>query len=174
MKSIIRLILLITSTTIFSQVYNGQGDTKFQIGANIQSKGTGIISTLDYGVGENISFGVKGIYLLGVEDYSDNPKFEDPEFGDRIDVRVRFNIHIGNVINIDENLDIYPGLDLGLNNFGGQLGFRYFFTEGFGLFTEFSFPIAHYTDNADFTLQEFPRQQLNNQFNTSIGVSLNL
>jgi hypothetical protein len=30
-------------------------------------------------------------------------------------------------------MDIYPGLDLGLKNFGAHLGF-YFFTEGFGLF----------------------------------------
>jgi hypothetical protein len=28
------------------------------------------------------------------------------------------------------------GLNLGLHNFGAHLGFRYFFTDGFGLFGE--------------------------------------
>jgi hypothetical protein len=32
-------------------------------------------------------------------------------------------------------------LDLGLHNFGAHLGFRYFFTEGFGLFGEAGVPI---------------------------------
>ena len=173
MKSIITLILLVASTTIFAQVYSGKGDTKFQIGANIQEEGTGIMSTLDFGLGENISFGFKGTYLLDVEEYNETI-FEEAEFGDRIDVRARFNIHLGNVINVDENLDVYPGLDLGLNNFGGHLGVRYFFTDGFGVFTEFNIPLAHYTDDEDFSPQELPRQQLNNQFNVSIGASLNL
>ena len=173
MKSIVTLILLVASTTIFAQAYSGKGDTKFQIGANFQSEGIGITSTLDFGLGENISFGFKGIYLLDVEDYSET-LFEEAEFGDRVDLRARFNIHLGNVINVDENLDVYPGLDLGLSNFGGHLGVRYFFTDGFGLFTEFNIPLAHYVQDEDFTVQEFPRQQLNNQFNVSVGVSLDL
>jgi hypothetical protein len=32
---------------------------------------------------------------------------------------------------LEPNMDIYPGLDL-VKNFGAHLGFRYFFTEGFG------------------------------------------
>jgi hypothetical protein len=27
-------------------------------------------------------------------------------------------------------MDVYPGLNLGLHNFGAHLGFRYFFTDG--------------------------------------------
>jgi hypothetical protein len=27
---------------------------------------------------------------------------------------------------MEPNMDIYPGLDLGLHNFGAHLGFRYF------------------------------------------------
>jgi hypothetical protein len=44
---------------------------------------------------------------------------------------------------MEPNMDIYPGLDLGFHNFGAHLGFRYFFTEGFGLF-EAGVPIAKY------------------------------
>jgi hypothetical protein len=37
---------------------------------------------------------------------------------------------------MEPNMDIYPGLDLGLHNFA-HLGFRYF-TDGFGLFGSWS------------------------------------
>lgn len=180
MKAIFTLIAFLACTTIYAQAYQGKGDTKFQVGANFQSEGTGIMSTLDYGIGENISLGVKGIYLLGVEDYSDVlteggvVAIEEAEFGDRFDLRVRFNAHLGNVINIDENFDLYPGLDLGLKNFGGHLGARYFFSEGFGVFTELNVPFANYTADEDFELAEFPRQQLNNQVTFSLGASFNL
>jgi hypothetical protein len=39
-------------------------------------------------------------------------------------------------------MDLYPGLDLGLKNLGAHLGFRYFFSDGFGLFAEAGVPIA--------------------------------
>lgn len=177
MKSIFTLILLFAATTIYAQAYQGKGDTKFQVGANFQSDGTGITSTLDYGIGENISIGVQGIYLLGVEEFSavaGEIMQEDAEFGDRFDLRVRFNANLGNVINLDENFDIYPGLNLGLKSFGGHLGARYFFSEGFGIFTEVNIPLANYTADEDFELQELARQQLNNQVTFSIGASFNL
>jgi len=177
MKYILTAVLLFTLSTVFGQAYIGKEDLKFQVGANFQGDGTGLVSTLDYGIGENISLGVKGIYLLGVEEFSElTPQgaFEDAEFGDRFDLRVRFNAHLGNVINLDENFDIYPGLDLGLKNLGGHLGARYFFTEGFGVFTELNVPFAKYSQDKDYTIAELPRKQLNNQFTISFGASFNL
>ena len=62
-------------------------------------------------------------------------------------------------------MDIYPGLDISTKNFGGHVGFRYFFTDGFGLFTEGVFPIAKYdTESTGF----------NNQFTLNLGASFNL
>ncbi|RMB56448.1 hypothetical protein EAX61_14520 [Dokdonia sinensis] len=180
MKSIFTAILFVASSVVFGQAYTGKDDIKFQVGANFQENGTGIVSTFDYGVGENISIGVKGMYLLGVEEFSDvaiagtETTFADAEFGDRFDLRVRFNANLGNVINIDENFDLYPGLDLGLKNFGGHLGARYFFSPGFGIFTELNVPFAQYTQDEDFDLRDRPRKELNNQFNFSIGASFNL
>ena len=177
MKLIYTTFILFFSASVFGQAYIGKEDSKFQVGANFQENGTGIVTTYDYGIGENISLGVQGIYLLGVEDFSDTTPpgaFEEAEFLDRFDVRVRFNAHLGNVINIDENFDLYPGLDLGLKNFGGHLGARYFFSEGIGIFTELNIPFAQYTQDEDFDLVALPRKQLNNQFNISIGASFNL
>jgi hypothetical protein len=91
-----------------------------------------------------------------------------PDFGDRIDAKARFNANLGNVFQFDPKMDVYPGLDLGLRNFGAHLGFRYFFTEGFGIFTEAGIPIASYkTDAVGF-------DKLNNQFTFNIGASFNL
>jgi len=146
------------------EAYSGKGDTKFQVGANFQKGGTGIVSSVDFGIGENMSYGFSASYLLGANEILTlKPKFED-----RVDFRARFNANLGKVINIDEKLDIYPGLDLGLRNFGGHLGARYFFSEGFGLYTEAGLPIANY----DSTPGVFGH--LNNQFNVSVGMSFNL
>ncbi len=177
MKALYTLIFLLIASTVYGQAYTGNEDFKFQVGANFQADGTGLVSTLDYGIGENISLGVKGMYLLSVEEFSEvAPKgeFENAEFGDRFDLRLRFNAHLGNVINVDENFDIYPGLDLGLKNFGGHLGARYFFTSGFGVYTEFNIPFAKYSSDDDLDFSEIPRKELNNQFNISFGASFNL
>lgn len=165
MKNAFTLILLITASFINAQAFKGKGDIKFDITANIQNGGSGIRLSNDYGLGENISIGVVGSYLLSVSrDELDNK----PDFGDRVDIKARFNANLGNVINIDEKVDIYPGLDLGLRNFGAHLGIRYFFTEGFGIVSEIGVPIAKYKPEA----VGFDR--LNNQFTFNIGASFNL
>ena len=176
MKILITFIVALTSTAIFAQAYTGQGDKKFQVGVNLQEEGTGLNATYDIGIGENISFGLSSIYLLGVTDFEDesNGVMEDAEFLDRFDLRARFNANLSNVLNIDENFDLYPGLNLGLKNFGGHLGARYFFTEGFGVYTEIQIPFASYTDDDDFEIVERRRKQLNDQFNVSIGASFNI
>ena len=104
----------------------------------MQDGGTGLNMTYDIGLGSNISVGISGTYTLGVSSAL------DADFGDRFDVKARFNANLGDVIKIDDNFDIYPGLNLGLKNFGGHVGARYFFSDGFGLAVEALFPIARY------------------------------
>jgi hypothetical protein len=59
-------------------------------------------------------------------------------------------------------------LNLGLRNFGGHVGFRYFFTDGFGVFAEGSLPLARY----DSDVNGF--EHYNNQFVFTIGTSFKL
>jgi len=66
-------------------------------------------------------------------------------------------------------VDIYPGLNLSLKQFGGHLGARYFFGDGFGIFTEFAIPFAKY-DNSALSAA----QLLNNQFVFGVGAVFNL
>jgi len=162
MKKIIFLTILFTSF-VNAQVFNGKGDVKFQIGANLQKDGTGIATSIDFGLNENMSVGLISSYLLNTSTYYGIPKFID-----RFDIKARFNANIGNVLNIDDNLDIYPGLNIGLKNFGGHLGARYFFTDSFGVFTEASFPIAKYQN------KNTGYDYLNNQYTFNIGASFNL
>ena len=165
MKNTYTLLLLLTICLSNAQAYKGKGDYKFQIGANLQDGGSGIQLSSDYGYGENMSFGLVASYLLSV---NSNILGNKPEFIDRFDAKVRFNANLGNVLKLDPKMDVYPGLDLGLRNFGAHLGFRYFFTDGFGVFSEAGIPIAKYDPSAN----GFYR--LNNQFVFNIGASFNL
>jgi len=148
---------------INAQAFSGKGDSKFQVGADLQDNGSGIVVSYDEGLGENFSVGVSTGYTLGVN------KAIDADFGDRIKLVARFNANIGSVMNLGDHVDIYPGLNLSLKQFGGHLGGRYFFSDGFGVFTEFSLPFAKY-DNSTLTNAE----QLNNQFTFGIGAVFNL
>ena len=163
MKNFILLFAFLTSTLLSAQAFKGKGDQKFQVGVNLQEHASGINASYDYGLGENISLGISSSYLLGVSDGI------DPDFGDRFDLKGRFNANIGNVIGVSEKFDLYPGLNLSLKNFGGHVGVRYFFTDGFGIYAETSFPIAKY--NSD---PLTPAEKLNNQFALCFGASFNL
>ena len=148
-----------------AQDFKGKGNVKFDVGANFHNGGSGICISADFGLEENISYGFATSYLLSV---SNDDLVNKPEFDDCIDAKVRFNGNLGNVFQLDEKTDLYLGLNLGLRNFGAHLGLRYFFTEGFGVFTEAGIPIASYKTNA------LGFDKLNNQFTFNIGASFNL
>ena len=163
MKKLIVALMLLSVCFVNAQAYQGKGDDKFQIGANFQNNATGINVSYDFGVGENISLGFSSTYALGIKEEL------DAKFGDRFDLKARFNANLGNVLNVDENFDIYPGLNIGLKNFGGHLGMRYFFSDGFGIFTELNTPIAKYKSGA-----LTPEEKIHNQFTMSFGATFNL
>ncbi|WP_281231384.1 DUF6646 family protein [Flavobacterium gelatinilyticum] len=175
MKKVITLLFLVSFGFINAQqAFTGKGDMKVNVGANLQDGGSGIQGSIDFGLGENFSFGFVTNYLLGVDNYSGfyyggTRYFDDykPEFKDRFDAKARINANLSSVIGVKE-LDVYPGLSLGLRNFGGHVGGRYFFTDGFGVFTEIGFPIAKYSKEKDVF------DHLNNQVTFSLGASFSL
>jgi hypothetical protein len=171
MKNLILAITLLSFSFINAQAFKGKTDNKFQVGANFQDNATGINISYDYGIGENISIGLSSTYLLGIDNALKNNVNDDlnADFDNRLDVRARFNANLGNVINMDNNFDVYPGLSLGLKNFGGHLGARYFFSEGFGVYTELNVPLAKYK-----TERLTAPETLHNQFTINLGASFNL
>lgn len=163
MKNLLLIIAIVSVSFLNAQAFEGKGDQKFQIGANFQDEATGINVSFDYGLGDNISVGVSSSYALGIDEKL------DADFGDRFDLKARFNANLGNVLNIDENFDFYPGLSLSTKNFGGHVGARYFFSEGFGIYTEANFPLAKYSnDKTDIGYYIY------NQFTVNIGAVFNL
>lgn len=163
MKKLLVAIAILSVSFANAQAFKGSMDNKFQVGANIQDGATGINVSYDYGLGENISVGISSTYALSVNDAI------DADFGDRIDLTGRFSAHLGSIIGIDDNFDLYPGLNLSLKNFGGHIGARYFFSEGFGVFTEAVFPIAKYDAN-----DLRPADYLHNQFVVNLGAVFSL
>lgn len=173
MKSLLifGIIQLLAITSGNAQAFYGKGDVIFQVGANLQNNGTGVTGSLDFGLGDNFSVGVSSAYLLGIERVKDAEGNEVPiaEFEDRIDVKGRINANLGNVIGISDHLDIYPGLYVSMKNFGGHFGVRYFFTYGFGLYSEINFPISKFNTG---TLT--PAEKLHNQTSFNIGVAFGI
>ncbi|MFH6992974.1 DUF6646 family protein [Flavobacterium sp. FlaQc-48] len=175
MKKVITFLFLVSfGFTHAQQAFTGKGDVKVNVGANLQDGGSGIQGSVDFGLGENFSFGFVANYLLGVDNYngfyhSGTTLYNDykPDFSERFDAKARINANLSSVIGVKQ-LDVYPGLSLGLHNFGGHVGGRYFFTDGFGVFTEIGFPIAKYSNNNDVF------DHLNNQATFSLGASFNL
>lgn len=164
MKNILMLITLLSFSFLQAQTFTGKGDKKIQVGANFQDNATGVFASFDLGLGDNLSVGVSSSYALGI-----NNNYVEKAFVDRFDVKARASANIGNIINIDDSFDIYPGLNLGLKNFGAHLGARYFFTDGIGFFTELNLPIAKYKpDGSSYSYQ------IHNQFSVNAGVVFNL
>lgn len=162
MKNLLLIACLCVVSFANAQAFDGKGDKKFQIGASLQDNASGINGTYDFGVSENISFGLSTTYLLSVNSAL------DPDFLDRFDIKARFNANLSSVIGMDE-LDIYPGLSFSTRNFGAHIGGRYFFTNGIGVYSEINFPIAKYeTSHLD------ALEKLNNQFVFNIGASFNI
>lgn len=163
MRKIITILCLLTIGFANAQAFKGKGDMKLQVGAIFQQHATGIATTYDYGLGENISIGGQVSYLLNTTNAVGTPKFDD-----RFDAKFRFNANIGNVLNISDKFDLYPGLNIGLRNFGSHLGARYFFTNGFGIYTEAGVPLAKYNTDAR------GYERFNNQFTFQLGATFNL
>ena len=173
----ISLLVLCTAGLVNAQAFKGKGDIKGQVGLSLQSGGTGINVSTDFGLGENISVGISATYLLAVDNYtfynyvSFANEEQKPNFIDRFDLKARFNANLGNVFKLNPKMDIYPGLDLGLRNFGAHVGFRYFFTDGFGVYAEANAPIAKYDTTPSSTNGFYV---YNNQFVVNIGASFNI
>lgn len=162
MKNIIVTAALLCAGFANAQAFTGKGDTKLQIGFVGQDGGTGIGATTDFGLGQNLSFGFYAGYMLS----ADKILGEEADFDDRVDVKARLNANLSSVIGV-EKLDVYPGLNLGLRNFGGHLGVRYFFTDGIGLYTEAAVPFATYENDPE------GFEKYNNQFVWQVGASFN-
>ena len=131
-KLIVAVTIMLAGSMVTAQAWTGKADQKLQVGLSAWGNGTGITGTYDYGLSDIFSLGG------GVNFYFSN--FEKDKKENKTFVFGRVNGHLQDVLNLPEQWDIYPGLDIGLlgNTFdlGVHLGARYFFNEKFGAFIE--------------------------------------
>lgn len=133
MKKILTLCAsLLICTLSFAQAWSGNGDQKVQAGVVPYGYGTGISGTYDYGLSDFVSVGA------GVNFYFDN--YKDNDNINRAFIFGRVNAHLQEALDLPEQWDVYPGIDLGVVGrdfgLGAHIGARYFFTEKFGAFVE--------------------------------------
>jgi hypothetical protein len=162
MKKLLVVTIICSVSFVNAQVFTGKGDQKVQVGANFQEYARGVNASFDYGIGENMSVGLSSTYILGLKDGV------KADFEYKFDLKARFNANLGNVLNISDKLDVYPGLHIGLKNLGGHLGGRYFFTDGFGVYSELNMPLAKYGSK----IEGF--EKIHNQFSVNIGAVFNI
>lgn len=131
-KFLITGILLVFSNFSFAQAWNGTGDQKVQIGLSAWGNGTGITGTYDYGISNMLSVGG------GANFYFDN--YKDNDKNNNFFIFGRLNVHLQDVLGLEDKWDIYPGVDVGVikNTFGlgAHIGARYFFNDKLGAFVE--------------------------------------
>lgn len=129
MKSLKLFFLFIFFTTVlFSQSYNGKGDTKLNIGYDIYGFGNGIRANIDYGLSDLFTVGVGGSYYFS---NSDNDYY----------LYGRTSIHLGLLLDFSSKFDLYPSIQAGYLSgndigFDAFLGAKYFFTDRFGIYAE--------------------------------------
>lgn len=163
MKKIFTIAFILSTFIMYGQAFSGKGDEKVSIGANFQDNANGINVGYDYGLGENISLGLNTTYALNLANGL------NANFSDRFDIKARVNANLGSILNIDDNFDFYPGISLSLKNLGGHLGMRYFFSSGFGLYSEFGTTLSKYS-----TKHLSYAEKLHNQFSVNVGAIFNL
>jgi hypothetical protein len=132
MKKMILVLMLFVGIAANAQAYTGKGDQKVNLGLNAWGYGTGITATYDYGLSDVISIGAGGNAYF--DNYRDNNK------DNRVFIFGRLNFHLREALDLPEQLDIYPGVDLGVLGrdfgIGAHIGARYFFTDKVGVFAE--------------------------------------
>jgi hypothetical protein len=143
------LFLLISFASVISYGQAPLSPGKIQINGGL-GLGSGVIPVFvgfDYGIQDQITAGAELSY------WRESYRYLGGSFSlSVIGIGAHGNYHFGKVLDLDSNIDLYAGLNLGYyvvnssNSFGGsssglglggQLGGRYFFKDNLGVLVEF-------------------------------------
>jgi len=122
------LLSLFSMGIMQAQAYSGSGDQKVSLGFVPWGYGTGLTAIYDHGISDLISVGGGGEFYFG-------GKEKDGDFY----IFGRANVHLGELLSMPSNMDLYPGIDVGFNDglgLGAHLGFRYLFNDKIGAYIE--------------------------------------
>ncbi len=121
-------LFIFFTTVVFSQSYDGKGDTKLNIGYDLYGFGNGIRANIDYGLTDLFSVGAGASY------YFSNPDNDYYLYG-------RTAIHLGLLLDFPSKFDLYPSIQVGYLSsndvgFDAFIGVKYFFTNKIGVYAE--------------------------------------
>jgi len=122
------ILTLFTMGVMQAQAYSGASDQKISLGFVPWGYGSGLSVIYDHGISDIVSLGAGGEIYFGDEHNDGNFYI----FG-------RANFHLGKVLDMPSNMDLYPGVDVGFNDglgLGAHLGFRYLFNDKIGAYIE--------------------------------------
>jgi len=125
---IITFILCVSIAHVQSQSFEGKGDSKANIGFDFYGYGYGVKVTYDYGLSDVISIGAGSSFYLNNDENDYYLYF-------------RSNVHLGILLDLPSQFDIYPGIELGYLSrsdigLSAYLGLKYFFSDKIGIFAE--------------------------------------
>jgi hypothetical protein len=161
-RKLLTLVLGIATYVAFGQAFDGLGDHKLSVTTSMHVDGSIGVEFNSYrAISDYVSSGFSmGYIVLDQTDYvyyteydldgdgiiqEDEISERKPEgltiFLERFFYQYQLNGHFGEVLGLDEKMDIYAGLNVG-KNFGGQVGGRYMFGEAAGLSLEINLPIV--------------------------------
>lgn len=147
-----KLLLIITLALVsgwtFGQNPFPKGRTQLNLGVGLSSWGVPIYFGIDRGVGSDFSIGGE-LSFRDFNDRYDNIKYNHSITG----ISGNANYHFNRILEIDNNWDLYAGVNLGFYiwsspdeyrgnhsselGLGAQLGARYYFSDKVGLNLEF-------------------------------------
>lgn len=168
--------LIFISPQLHAQAYDGSDDRKIFIGAVQVGHDMGVEFQTDDGIGELISYGGKIIYLINkIPDGTD--EFDRASFVfSNLDVSLYLRFHFSSVLELNEKIDPYLGLDVSLKTLGAHAGFKYNFSETVGVYAQvgrgftgsFFGPTADNGTSDDF-INRFAKKN-----NISVGITFNI
>lgn len=152
MKKIYLVILLsliiCSSLTIDAQGPIVKGQSQLNMGVGLSSWGAPVYIGMDFGVHKDVTLGFELSYRSYYNRYNDY-RYKHDIFG----FSGNANYHFNSLLQIPSNWDFYAGINIGFYHWNssndypggyksglgvaGQLGFRYYFNERFGINLEF-------------------------------------
>lgn len=172
------VLVLLCSTNIYSQAYDGEGDYKLLLGYTHVGSLNGAELKFDRAWSDLVSSGGKFTFLFNVPSTS-NDEFEKTQNAfASFDVGLFLNFHFSETFKLEENIDPYIGLDGSIKTLGAHAGLKYHFTETIGLYVEYQYSfsgslmtnLAKSPDaDSDKMLNYFGKQN-----SISAGISINL
>ncbi len=132
-------ILLVNLQKVSAQAFDGKGDTKLFLGyANAKGYSAGQLK-FEKGFSSLLSVGAAWTYFFIKED-SNTIGTDDPISGifDKSEIGIFMNFHLNKPLRLDDKSDLYIGPYTSLKSTGVQGGYKYNFSERFGVYAEVS------------------------------------